>query len=627
MPNLERFGSYVLLKKIATGGMAELYKAKKSGEKGFEKLLAIKMILPHFAENDEFISMFIDEAKVAANLNHQNIVQIYDLGKIEDSYCIVMEYVRGKDLKNVLSRGVRAKRPVSPEHACLITCAALEGLSYAHRKKDRGRELSIVHRDVSPQNVIVSYEGEVKIVDFGIAKAATKSSETKAGVLKGKLAYMSPEQARGRPLDQRSDIFSTGLVLYEMLTGTRLFQGDTDLATLEKVREARVEPLPTEIRKDIPAELEAILLKSLAKEPENRFQTAAEMEEALQEFMRRAGWSMNSYSLSQYMYKLFWEDMEEELREEELWDQTIVSETKDEDTLASARVKAPSADATLQRQQRPAPAPPPHLTSRDEVKDRPALRPGFIAALVLAAGLGAGGMWLQARIGDTPPQPAPTPAPVSAPVSAPAAVPEPVAPKPPPSASPEETQRQEPAPLPEHGRQAPPEHSRPEPPPHAEPQRIVVAAIGIESSPPGARIYIDGEDTGRVTPNSVDGLSPDRDYRVRLTLDGFAPYEETVTPRGGRAHVGATLTQLYGRLTVNSKPWAVVFVDGEEKGMTPLADIRLTAGEHDLLLGNKRLRIRHEMKVNIEPDKTTRIVVDLSGEAQREGPGDRRPRP
>lgn len=326
MQTAQRFGSYFLLRKIATGGMAELYKARKSGEKGFQKLLAIKMILPHLSANEEFISMFIDEAKVAALLDHQNIVQIYDLGKIEDSYCIVMEYVRGKDLKTVLARGQRLGHPLGVERSCLVMSSVLAGLSYAHRKKDGGEDLGIVHRDISPPNVLISYEGEVKIVDFGIAKAAT-SSDTAVGVLKGKVSYMSPEQAAGHPIDARSDIFSAGVVFYEMLTGKKLFSGDSDVSTLEKVKAAKVELLPRRRDGDISKELEDIVVKALARDPRERYQSADEMGEALQEFMRGSSIPAGNQPLSHYMGLLFREEIDDELIEEEGWDQTVVAKT------------------------------------------------------------------------------------------------------------------------------------------------------------------------------------------------------------------------------------------------------------------------------------------------------------
>jgi len=331
MSELQRAGSYVLLKKIAAGGMAELYKAKKSGEKGFEKLFAVKMILPHLAEDEEFISMLVDEAKVVSLLDHPNIVRIYDLEKTENSYCIVMEYVRGRDLRKVLTRASKSGKPLGLKDACYITASALAGLHNAHKKKSRGQDLHIVHRDISPQNIIVSYEGEVKVLDFGIAKAANKSVETRAGVLKGKVAYMSPEQARGKPLDARSDIFSTGIVLYELLAGRKLFSGDSDINTLKQVWAARVDPLPTEVNHDVPKELEGILLKSLARDPAARFQDAGEMEDALLGFMRREGFSSDANSLGRYMRGLFKPEFEAETKEdEELYGEGSPEEAKDE---------------------------------------------------------------------------------------------------------------------------------------------------------------------------------------------------------------------------------------------------------------------------------------------------------
>jgi len=216
---------------------------------GFEKTLAIKRILPHLNQNSEFVSMFINEAKLAAFLNHQNIAQIYDLGSAvplgftEPSYYIAMELIKGKDLRS-MAQCIRKKGTILPiDHALSIVSQICYGLDYAHRKRDtQGRKLNIVHCDISPQNILVSFEGKVKIVDFGIAKAALSGAETRTGLLKGKLAYMSREQAWGRPVDRRTDIFATGIIFYEMLTGERLFKGDNEIETLEKVRAAKVIP-------------------------------------------------------------------------------------------------------------------------------------------------------------------------------------------------------------------------------------------------------------------------------------------------------------------------------------------------------------------------------------------------
>ena len=238
------FGKYLLLDRISVGGMAEVFKAKSYGVEGFEKIIAIKRILPTMGEDRDFIKMFIDEAKIAGQLAHANICQIFELGRIDGSHFIAMEYIWGKDLLQIQNRlrKIKQQMPVADGvlHRSRRCC---EGLDYAHRKRDPlGRPLEIVHRDCSPQNVLVSYEGEVKVIDFGIAKATSRNSRTQAGVLKGKFGYMSPEQVRGLPLDRRSDIFALGTMLYECLTGERLFQGETDFSTLEKVRNVDMPP-------------------------------------------------------------------------------------------------------------------------------------------------------------------------------------------------------------------------------------------------------------------------------------------------------------------------------------------------------------------------------------------------
>ena len=309
-----RFGKYLLLDKIGTGGMAELFLAKQTGLSGFEKVVAIKRILPHLNQGSEFVTMFINEAKLAALLTHQNIVQIYDLGNVDESHYITMEYIMGKDLRTVINHGKSRSMPLSIGDALLIVSKICSALDYAHRKKDlSGKELHLVHRDISPQNILVSYEGEVKLVDFGIAKAAMGGQETKTGVLKGKLAYMSPEQAWGKPVDGRTDLFALGIVLYESVTGERLFTGNDEISVLEKVRKAEITS-PTRLNPAIPSELEAILLKALAKEPENRYQTASEMEMALEELITKKGYAFSSLSLSHYMQALFAEEILKDTR-------------------------------------------------------------------------------------------------------------------------------------------------------------------------------------------------------------------------------------------------------------------------------------------------------------------------
>jgi serine/threonine protein kinase len=307
------FGKYLLLERINVGGMAEIFLARSRGVHGFKRILAIKKILPTMAEDEEFIAMFVDEARIAAELSHAGIVQIFELGKFEDDYYIAMEFVHGKDMRFIQERLARERRPIPVALASWIVLKICEALDYAHTKKDpSGRPLGIIHRDVSPQNVIISYEGEVKICDFGIAKAANRSQKTQAGVLKGKFGYMSPEQVRGLPLDGRSDIFTVGTLFYEMVTLERLFVGESDFSTLEKVRNADVVP-PSTYNRDVPEELEEIILRALSKEVEDRFQSTAEFGDAVQAFMLNNSMS-SAREISGFMKDKFQVELDAELR-------------------------------------------------------------------------------------------------------------------------------------------------------------------------------------------------------------------------------------------------------------------------------------------------------------------------
>ena len=300
----EPFGQYNLLEKIAVGGMAEVWKARMRGVEGFQKMVAIKKILPHMSDNAEFIGMFIDEAKLAAQLSHPNIVHIYDLGKISRSYYIAMEYVEGKDLRSILNAARRRGMQMPLGLALLIASRVASALDYAHRKRDfEGRELSLVHRDVSPQNVLISYEGDVKLCDFGIAKAVSKAGQTQMGALKGKLQYMSPEQAWGRQVDARSDIFSLGAVLFEMLTGERLFSGESEMSVLESVRQGRTRS-PREVDPALPADVDEIVTRALAQPIQNRFQSAGEMCQRIEAVLHGISPSPSPADLAVYLQRL-----------------------------------------------------------------------------------------------------------------------------------------------------------------------------------------------------------------------------------------------------------------------------------------------------------------------------------
>ncbi len=273
-----QIGKYVVLKKLAEGGMAEIYLATSQGAEGFEKEVVIKRIRSFLASDPGFVDMFIAEARLASRLNHGNVVQIFDFAKHEDTYYLAMEYVRGCTLWDLRKKCKDLMEPVPPVLVAHIGAEVARGLHYAHRLKVNGEPLYLVHRDVTPHNVLISFDGAVKLTDFGIAKAGNKL--TSPGMLKGKFAYMSPEQSRGENVDVRTDVFALGIVLWEMLTGGRLFDGDSELAVLRSVQQSTITP-PSNLNPDVPEELNAVVMKALERNPEARYQTAGELERAL----------------------------------------------------------------------------------------------------------------------------------------------------------------------------------------------------------------------------------------------------------------------------------------------------------------------------------------------------------
>jgi serine/threonine protein kinase len=299
-----RLGRYELIDHLATGGMAELFLARTVGEGGFEKIVVLKRILPQLAQNADFVSMFLDEARLAALLHHPNIAQVFDIGQVAGSFFFVMEHVHGRDLRDV----VKAARPaggVPLQHALAIVAAAAAGLHYAHEKTGPdGRALHLVHRDVSPANLIVTFDGGVKLVDFGVAKARSRHVETRGGTLKGKIAYMSPEQCRGEPVDRRSDVFALGIVLYELTTGVRLFRGDNEFALLQQIATEDVPPASLR-RPDYPTALEAIVMRALARDRNHRYATAEDLQVDLEEFAVEHKLKASAIQLRRWMRGLF----------------------------------------------------------------------------------------------------------------------------------------------------------------------------------------------------------------------------------------------------------------------------------------------------------------------------------
>ena len=299
-----QFGKYYLSERIAVGGMAEIYKAKLYGVSGFEKQMVVKQILPQYARNAEFIKMFINEAKISVSLSHGNIIPVYELGRIDGIYFIAMEYVDGKNLADLLEAARQRNMPLSADHAIFIAIEICKGLDYAHRRTDeQGVPLGVVHRDISPSNVLVTMGGEVKIADFGIAKATDKLGTTDVGVVKGSFGYMSPEQIQGLEVDHRTDIFNAGILLHEMITGRRLFDG-SDAATVQKIKDGII-TLPSMIAPSAPVELDPIILQALAKCPDDRFAEASDLQMALSRILFSTGVGATSATLADYMRGLF----------------------------------------------------------------------------------------------------------------------------------------------------------------------------------------------------------------------------------------------------------------------------------------------------------------------------------
>lgn len=523
-----RFGKYTLLRKLATGGMAELFLAIQRSVAGFEKLIVIKRILPQMNQDRGFIEMLLHEARVAATLSHPNIVQIFDVGEVEGTFYIAMEHVHGEDLRQIVrqmkKRGV-LDFPI--EHALAIVLGMCAGLSYAHEKTELdGTPLNIVHRDISPQNVVVTFSGDVKIVDFGIAKSDSKGGEgTKSGKLKGKVPYMSPEQARAMPIDHRTDIFAAGVMLFELTTGKRLFKGASEYDTLKLICEKDY-PLPSQVRPGYPPDLEQIVLTALAKDPAQRYQTARHMQADLEAFVRRHQIAVSGIALQQFMQGLF----EEKLAAQK---QALLEGKQLADIIDSHRASEQDLEMTMERrlsltQSMPAAA--------HTVTDFPAKRGGGLGLVAVAGGLAAllllgalgGFVWVRRQT----------------------------------------------------AKQLAAAEAR------AEMQR---GSVEITSDPPGASIWINGDLRPEVTPATIGGLPVGAPLDIKLTKDGFEHARHPLQLAEGAPPAAVKLELKKGSVVVQLtvKPEGVPAtssVDG--KSFDGMID-GITSGEpHKLVVGS-----------------------------------------
>ncbi len=298
-------GKYEIVRELATGGMARIYLARVSGTAGFEKSVVLKCILPQLAEDSAFVQMFLDEARLAATLRHTNIADVIDVGVEAGTHFFAMEHVNGQNARSVRVRAKDVNLPIPLEVTIAIVAATAAALEYAHTRESASGPLQIVHRDVSPSNIIVSYEGAVKLVDFGIARASGRGrAKTRTGMRKGKTPYLSPEQCRGNTVDRRSDLFSLGTVLYELATGTRPFRGNSDFEVMEAIVESSPMP-PSKLVASLPAQLDAIVATLLARAPEARFQSAAQLGEALDDLVASCGLRTAAHVVARYMHDLY----------------------------------------------------------------------------------------------------------------------------------------------------------------------------------------------------------------------------------------------------------------------------------------------------------------------------------
>jgi serine/threonine protein kinase len=334
---------YRVIKRLEAGGMAEVYLGEASSVEGFKKRVAIKRVLPHLAQNDNFIQMFLDEARLSARLSHANIVSVFDISAREDTYFLIMEFVDGANLKRILDCLHRRGQSFPLAQAVYVCAEACRGLSYAHELHDEnGKPLGIVHRDISPPNIMLTKRGEVKVADFGLAKAGTQLSQTDPGVVKGKFSYLSPEAALGKEVDARADIFSLGIVLWEMLAGRRLFLGETDYATVKLIQQANI-PRLAPLNNQADEGFEEVILKALTRDPDDRYQTAQQFGDALTGYLFTRQLKVTNYDIANLVNAAIAEDAVPVKNEISLIDRLIQEELDGSVALSSEHLEPPAA--------------------------------------------------------------------------------------------------------------------------------------------------------------------------------------------------------------------------------------------------------------------------------------------
>jgi serine/threonine protein kinase len=592
-----RLGKYELIKRLSVGGMAEIFLARAIGLPGFQKLVAVKRILPQLATKPDFLEMFLDEARIAATLQHSHIVQTYDVCIVSNNYIIAMEYLHGEDVRSILSAAVRKKVRIPLEQVLQIMIALCSGLHYAHEKEGfDGKPLHIVHRDVSPGNLIVTYDGGIKLLDFGIASAAIQARETNTGSVKGKIGYMSPEQARGEQLDRRTDLFAAGVILYELSLGRKLFRG-TDYEILTKIVEGRIDR-PRDIDPGYDEQLERIVLRALARRAEDRYQTAQDLHNDLEALVKERRLFLSTSGLKTLMAELFAEKLE-------AW--------RNAQRQGRSLVEHLELVASYDEEEPEPPAPP--KAAAIPPAPLPVARPRWLLPVVAAASvavIAALAVVLRPHQPVVPTATAPT-------ATAPTAT-APTATAPTPSA--------QPAPAPVPGELV-------APPPTPATKRGVASAKVI-THPHGASLLLDGKPAGARSPFVFEKLSAG-EHTIVAQLAGYADTSKRFT-LAANEHPSLTLNLVKahgpapsaepnpvpapptappprlegnGTLAIASNPWVLVNIDGVDRGQTPL-NLTLPAGKHAVTLTNPDYKIRRQISVTIAPNEAVRKKLDFT---------------
>lgn len=625
-PARVKLGQYTLLEKIAQGGMAEVYKAKTVDASGIERLVVIKRILPHISSHPEYVDMLIDEAKIAVHFTHGNIAQVYDLGRAGKDYFIVMEYVDGKTFSQIYKMLGDRHQKIPLDVLLYGFIELCHGLAYIHRKLGpAGKRLGVVHRDISPQNIILSYTGNVKIIDFGVAKATFLEDKTETGVLKGKFAYMSPEQTKGEKLDHRSDIFSLGTLLWEMVTGERLFKRKVNKETIRAVQKAKFDLASTH-RADVPAALDRILRKALGRSARSRYQDAEDMALDLEKLLMSINPDFRPITAAKFLYDLFGPATDESHLPPPFFVKTPVasaSPTLDEKTEHQSILSAITPVNDLD----------PHSGDETTIKEflaevTPLVRVAelkhkvyhyryriFAVAILFVFFLGSGYVYwvhqknLKASLSFRGLGPGMTVRLNGEIVAVPV------------DGGPLvvrsgtqyhiEVSQQGFKPFEANLILAPQEKRR---------QKVVMVKdippfgdVVADTTPPGAAIYLDERDSGLKTPATIPQLPIDKDYKIGFYLPGYDFLTRVVrVPAGKVLKLSESLVPKLPVVTFISEPaGAEIFVDGVSRGLTPLTLADLVPGEEYAirvaLPGHEPLEENH----SFEPGAETSLSFSL----------------